>query len=214
MTLVTGGGRRRIGLLGGTFDPPHIGHLRVAVAVRHALDLDEVLLVPNGDPWQKRDARDLTPAALRLEMVDAATEALTPTARVAVSDVEVRRPGPSYTADTVSQLQGAEPGLEVIVVLGRDAAELLPTWERLDEVLDRAVVAVVDRPGAAAGPLSGVDPSRVVAVEVEQLAVSSSGVRDLVAEGAPIDVLVPPGVAAVIAREGLYRGRGGRHVAG
>ncbi len=205
MNLVTTGRGRRIGLLGGTFDPPHIGHLRVAVTVRHAMDLDEVVLVPAGDPWQKRGTQRPSGAAVRLEMARRAVEeALTPGSGVAVSDVEVRRRGPSYTVDTVATLQDHDPDVDVVVVLGRDAAALVPTWERHEDLLRRVVLAVVDRPGGGAGPLVGLDPDRVVTVPVEQLDVSSSEVRALVARGAPVDVLVTPGVAAVIAREGLY----------
>lgn len=205
MTSVTGGGARRLGILGGTFDPPHIGHLRAAVAVRHALALDQVLLVPNGEPWQKRGVRPITPAPLRLEMVRAARAALDPGSGVEVSDVEVRREGPSFTVDTVAALQDADPDLEVTLVLGRDAAALLPTWERHQDLLARADLAVVDRPGTDPGPLTGLVGGRATEVEIERLDVSSSAIRALVARGAPIDVLVASEVAAVIGREGLYR---------
>ncbi len=206
MTSVTGGRGRRIGILGGTFDPPHIGHLRAAVAVRHALALDQVLLVPNSDPWQKRGVRTLTSAPLRLEMVRAARASLAPGSGVEVSDLEVRRGGPSFTIDTVVALQEADPELDVTVVLGRDAAALLPTWERHQELLRRAELAVVDRPGPASEPAPPLVGARVREVAMEQLDVSSSAIRDLVRQGFPIDVLVAPAVAEVIAREGLYRG--------
>ncbi|MGI8937331.1 MAG: nicotinate-nucleotide adenylyltransferase [Iamia sp.] len=205
MTSVTGLGGRTVGVLGGTFDPPHIGHLRAAVAVRHALALDRVLLVPNGDPWQKRGVRPITPAPLRLEMVRAAQAVLASGSGVEVSDREVRRDGPSFTIDTVVALQEADPDLEVTLILGRDAAALLPTWERHDDLLRRAHLAVVDRPGSAPGPPLHLEGARLQEVAIEQLDVSSSAIRDLVDQGDPIDVLVAPGVAAVIDREGLYR---------
>lgn len=202
MTSVT---TRRIGILGGTFDPPHIGHLRVAVAVRHALGLDEIRLVPNGDPWQKRGQRRITPSGLRLQMVHLSIELLTPDSGVVVSDVEVRRAGPSYTIDTVAALQEGDD-VEVTVVLGRDAAALLPTWERYQELLGRVVLAVVDRPGVDRRSLGPEVTAREVPIAIDALDVSSSGVRHLVAEGAPIDALVAPSVAALIHQEGLYRG--------
>lgn len=204
MTLVTRGGGRRIGLLGGTFDPPHVGHLRVAVAARHALGLAEVRLVPNGDPWQKRGRRPISSSALRLEMTRLSTELLTAEAGVVVSDVEVRRAGASYTIDTVVALQD-EGATEVTVILGRDAAALIPTWERVQDLLDRVTVAVVDRPGAEVVALPPEVEARAVTVAVEALDVSSSGIRDLVAAGVPVDALVAPSVARLIAREGLYR---------
>ena len=109
----------RIGVFGGTFDPPHIGHLAVAVEVRHALALDRVLMVVANDPWQKRGARVLTPAADRLEMVRAAAQDLD---GVEADDREIRRGGPSYTVDTVEELLGEQPGAELFVVVGADAA--------------------------------------------------------------------------------------------
>lgn len=188
--------------MGGTFDPPHIGHLRAAVRVRHALDLDVVLFVPAGDPWQKRGDRAITPGPVRLEMARAAVEGLD---GLEVSDIEVRRPGPSYTLDTVDELRAADPGARLTLVLGADAAALIPTWERPAEVLAQVRLAVVPRPGAPMTvDLPGAD---VVAVEVEQLAVSSTSLRADVAAGRPVDVLVPPGVAAIIERRGLYRRR-------
>ncbi|HYI60903.1 MAG TPA: nicotinate-nucleotide adenylyltransferase [Acidimicrobiales bacterium] len=200
MTSVTGeGGNRGIGVLGGTFDPPHIGHLRAAVMVRHALELDVVLLVPNGDPWQKR-VRAVTPAPIRLEMARAAALGVP---GLEVSDAEVRREGPSYTVDTVAELRAERPDRPVTVILGTDAAALVPTWERPDELLAQARLAVVARPGAP-GPvvLPGAD---LVHVDLEQLDVSSSRLRADVAAGHPIDVLVAPGVIDVIGRRRLYR---------
>ena len=134
----------RIGVFGGTFDPPHIGHLAVAVEVRHALALDRVLMVVANDPWQKRGARVLTPAADRLEMVRAAVEDLD---GIEADDREIRRGGPSYTVDTVEELLGEQPQAEVFVVVGADAAAGLRTWERADELAALVTVVVVRRPG-------------------------------------------------------------------
>lgn len=201
MTSVTGRGRR-IGLLGGTFDPPHIGHLAVAVDVRHRLALDEVLLVPAGDPWQKRGTRTITPAPDRLALVGAAVAGLP---GVGVSAVEVDRPGASYTIDTVEALLGAEPGLEIVLVVGADAARGIPTWERHADLLALVTLAVVDRPGSPGVTADGLDGARIVIVEVPALDVSSTDLRRRVAAGEPIDVLTPPAVVDLVGALGLYR---------
>ncbi len=190
---------RAIGVLGGTFDPPHIGHLVAAVSARHALGLDEVLLVPAGDPWQKSGARAVTPAEVRMEMVAAAVEGLE---GVRASDVEVRRPGPSYSVDTVAALRAAEPSVAVTLVLGRDAAAGLATWHRYDELLALARLAIVDRDG---GPPVLPPGAEAVVVPMPRLDVSSTDLRARVAAGAPLDVLVPAAVIDVIARHRLYR---------
>ena len=203
MTPVTEeGGRRGLGLLGGTFDPPHIGHLAAAVSARHALDLDTVLLVPAGDPWQKRGTRDITPGPLRLEMVEGATRGL---AGLRASDVEVRRPGPSYTLDTIVALREDRPDLAITLVLGRDAVAGIRTWHRWEDVLARAEVAVIDRDGEGIGDLDLPAGMRVTSVPMPRLDVSSTDLRRRVAAGEPIDVLTPPPVVRIIAERGLYR---------
>ncbi len=201
MTSVTSGkGSRQLGILGGTFDPPHIGHVRAAVRARHALGLDVVLLVPAGDPWQKRGDRAITSAGVRWEMTQAAVAGI---AGLEAADLEIRRPGPSYTVDTVAELRAAEPDVGITLVLGSDAAALIPTWERPDELLSQVRIAVVPRPGAAVPvALPGAD---VVTVDVEELDVSSSRLRADVVAGRPLDVLVAPGVAGLIERHRLYR---------
>lgn len=204
MTSVTGAGARRVGVFGGTFDPPHIGHLRAAVSVRHTLGLDAVVMVPSGDPWQKRGTRPITPGAIRLEMVRAAAAGL-PDIGIEVSEAEVRRAGASFTVDTVAEMRASEPAVQVTVILGADAAALLPTWERVDELKTQVRLAVVRRPGSGfEAPALGSPP--VALVDMERLDVSSSAIRADVARGAPVDVLVPPGVLEVITRHGLYRG--------
>lgn len=203
MTSVTsgaGGAPARVGLLGGTFDPPHIGHLAAAVNARHQLGLDEVLLVPNGDPWQKRGSRTVTPATTRLELTEAAAQGLT---GVRTSAIEVERPGATYTIDTVEALDEAWPGVEIALVVGRDAAEGLETWERHDELLARVRVAVVDRPGSRR-PLPDLGEGARW-VDIPQLDVSSTDLRRRVAAGAPIDVLTPAAVVELVRRHGLYR---------
>lgn len=193
----------RIGIFGGTFDPPHIGHLVTAADVRHRLGLERMLLVVANDPWQKRGVRALSPAADRLAMVAAAVDGV---AGLEASDIEIRRGGPSYTAETVAGLRGSQPDCEVFIVLGSDAAAGLLTWERVEEVRDHATIAVVDRPGSL--PWAELEGFASVVVEVPRLDVSSTEVRRRVAEGRPIDFLVPPPVASLIARSSIYGGRG------
>lgn len=200
MTSVTPGAPSRVGLLGGTFDPPHIGHLAAAVNARHQLGLDQVILVPAGDPWQKRGTRAVTPGTLRLELTEAAAGGLE---GIVTSAIEVERPGPSYTIETVEELERRWPGVELTLVVGRDAAAGLATWERHDELLDRVRVAVVDRPGPRLPlPDLGEDARWV---DIPLLDVSSTDLRRRVAAGEPIDVLVPGAVVALVRRHGLYR---------
>ena len=154
---MTGWGER-IGLFGGTFDPPHVGHLAAAVNARHDLGLDVVLLVVANVPWQKVGERAVSPAEVRLELVRLAVGDVE---GVEVCDLEIRRGGPSYTADTVRELFEEDPSRELYVIVGSDAAAGLPTWERVDEVRQRALIAVVDRPGGTLGPPVGWDGERV-----------------------------------------------------
>jgi nicotinate-nucleotide adenylyltransferase len=191
---------RRIGIFGGTFDPPHVGHLVTAVNVRHELSLDVVALVVAAVPWQKLGTRSITRAEDRLAMVEAAAAGV---AGIEASDVELRRGGPSYTADTLADLRAAEPSAELFVVLGSDAAAGLGSWERVEEVRDGATIVVVDRPGSRSQPpLPG---WRWVRVEVPRLEVSSTDLRARVLDGRPLDYLMPPAVLDCIRARGLYR---------
>lgn len=188
----------RIGVFGGTFDPPHVGHLVAAVNVRHALALDVVLLVVANVPWQKVGARNVTPAADRLAMVRAAVGDVE---GIEASALEIDRGGPSYTADTLAELARRHPGAELFLVLGSDAAAGLPTWDRVDQVRQGATVVVVDRPGGAAPVLDG---WRYERVEVPRLEVSSTDLRARVADGRPLDYLLTPAVIDCIRGRGLY----------
>ena len=194
---------RRVGVLGGTFDPVHIGHLVTAAEVRWVAGLDVVLLVVANEPWQKVGARPMTPAADRLAVVQAAVEGV---AGVEASSIEVDRGGPTYTADTLAELAGDE----LFLVVGADVAAALGTWKRVDEIQARlAGLLVVDRPGFAAtsGLVEGLRVAGwpgVAAVAVPRLEVSSTDLRRRVAEGRPIEFLVPPGAIHEIAQRGLY----------
>ncbi|MGE0229380.1 MAG: nicotinate-nucleotide adenylyltransferase [Dehalococcoidia bacterium] len=201
-------GRVRAGVLGGTFDPPHIAHLAVGAAARHELALDRVLFVPAGDPWRKAD-RDVTPAAVRLRMLRAA---LDPLLWAEVCTVEVERGGPSYSADTMEQLlREAGDDVDWWFIAGDDALADMPNWHEPDRLLAAARLALVWRlPGVP------VIPSRVRArfpdivdrvniVPMPPLEVSSTDLRERVATGRSTAVLLPEGVRAVIDELGLYR---------
>ncbi len=192
-------GPRRIGILGGTFDPPHVGHLVMAVEVRDALALDVVLLVVAHEPWQKVGERPVSPSADRLALVEAAVADLD---GVEACDLEIRRGGPSYTADTLAELAAAGPGDELWLILGADAAAGLPTWERGDEVAERARIVVAAREGETGSPPPGWS-WRVV--PMTRIDVSSTELRDRVAEGRTIEVLVPAATRAEIDARRLYR---------
>lgn len=191
--------RERIGVFGGTFDPVHNGHVVAAVETRAALDLDRVLLVVAGDPWQKRD-RVVASAADRLAMVEAA---VTEIEAVETSTLEIEREAPSVTADTLEAL--AVPGRELFLILGTDAVANMPTWRRLEDTRHLATLAIVER-----GGVRGVDPPgdgwRVEHVRIPQLEIASTDLRDRLASGRPIDGLVPPAAVRVIRERGLYTG--------
>jgi nicotinate-nucleotide adenylyltransferase len=190
--------RERIGVFGGTFDPPHVGHLVTAVNVRYALDLTRVLLVVANVPWQKEGSRVITDAADRLAMVEAAVAGVD---GLEASSIEIERGGPSYTIDTLAELQRRHPDAELFVVLGGDAAAGLPSWERFDDVARQATMVVVDRPGTTAALPAG---PAWVRVEVPRLDVSSTDLRERVADGRPLDYLLPPAVVERIRWRGLY----------
>jgi len=198
--------RPRVGVLGGTFDPPHRAHLALAAAAREALRLDRVLFVVAGDPWRKSD-RQVTPAALRVEMVRAA---IAPLAWAEVSTVEVDREGPSYTAETLEAL--VRPGEDWWFILGADALADMPAWREPRRIVASARLAVARRPRAV-GPLvpaalREVVPdveSRIDEVEMPPLDISATDIRERIRRGAATDAPLPPVVREVIDREGLYR---------
>ena len=190
----------RLGIFGGTFDPPHVGHLVVAVNARYALRLDRVLLVVANDPWQKSGGRAVSPAPDRLAMVQAAVGDVE---GLEASTLELDRGGTSYTADTLTSLRAEDPERELVLILGSDAAAGLPTWERADEVRSLAAIAVVVRPGAEEErPPPGWDWERL---ETPRLEVSSTDLRARVVDGRPLDYLLTPPVIACIEARGLYR---------
>jgi nicotinate-nucleotide adenylyltransferase len=195
---VTSTASLRIGLFGGTFDPPHVGHLVTAVNVRHALNLDIVILMVANDPWQKSGSRDVTTAEDRFAMVEAAVSVVD---GVVAGRDEVDRGGPSYTADTLMALAEKHPGAELFTIVGDDAAAGLTSWTRVEQVAEYSQLVVVDRPGVAVELPKQFNWLRV---ESPRLEVSSTDLRSRFSDGRPLDYLVTEPVLHVIEQRGLY----------
>jgi nicotinate-nucleotide adenylyltransferase len=191
----------RIGVMGGTFDPIHHGHLAAASEAGSAFDLDEVIFVPTGRPWQKA-GRPLAPAEDRYLMTVIATAA---NPLFSVSRIEIDRPGDTYTADTLRELRAQRgPEADFFFLIGADALSGLATWHEPEDVLALAHFVGLTRQGhqLADGSLGSDDFSLM---EVPALEISSSICRDRVRAGLPIRYLVPDGVISYISKRGLYR---------
>lgn len=205
MSDAAGGQRARVGILGGAFNPPHLGHLWLAQEAHARLGLDRVLLVPFGQaPHRVLEADPGPEQRLRMAQLAAGGDE-----RLGVSAIEVDRPGPSYMADTLTQLREIEPATELTLVLGADQAMRLRGWHEPERVLDRARVAVADREGfgrdevvAALDGLAGAEA--IEGFALPRIEVSSTLVRERVAAGLPIRYLVPDAVAEHVAEQGLY----------
>ncbi|MEE8373732.1 MAG: nicotinate-nucleotide adenylyltransferase [Dehalococcoidia bacterium] len=202
----------RIGVFGGTFDPIHSGHLVIAEDVRLKLGLEEVLFMPAGQPWLKAE-RDVTEAAHRLEMAMLAT-ALNP--HFNVSTIELDRPGPTYTVDTIAELKsGVAAGAELCFILGLDALAELPQWKDPERLVNMCRLVGLRRPGYEKidfRPLESGVPNaseRVMMVDTPLIDVSATDIRSRVSRGISIRDLVPRVVEDYIAQHGLYR-RGGK----
>jgi len=195
----------RLGILGGTFDPIHIGHLAAARAAIDCAQLDRVLFVPSAQPPHRGAAT--AGAVDRLAMTRLAVEG---EPRFEVSDVEVKRGGASYTADTLSELHGTRPQDDLFLILGWDAARLFNTWHEPGRVNALASVVVVGRPGTEApGPselaAAGLDPERVIKCFVATPDVSATELRHALAAGESVAGKVPPAVERYVAQHHLYR---------
>ena len=208
MSGATRTGLPRIGLLGGTFDPPHLAHLVLAAAARRALHLDRVVFVPAGDPWRKTD-RGVTPAESRLRIVRAAVESALPWAEV--SAVEVQRSRPTYTVDTLEELRTDAPDAHWWSILGWDALADLPNWHQPERIIALARIAVAQRgdppetvPAAPTEALPALG-ARVDPVPMPRLDISASDLRRRVREGLPTAPLLPTAVRRAIEELGLYR---------
>jgi nicotinate-nucleotide adenylyltransferase len=203
---VTGAaGVQRVGILGGAFNPPHLGHLCLAQEAHARLGLDRVLLVPFGQaPHRTLEADPGAAERLQLARLAAGDDQ-----RLGVSGIEVDRPGPSYMADTLTLLREIEPATELTLILGADQAMRLRTWHEPERVLERARVAVADREGfgrddvvAALDGLAGAEA--IEGFALPRIEISSTLVRERVAAGLPVRYLVPDAVADRIAEQRLY----------
>ena len=195
-------GRRRVGVMGGTFDPIHHGHLVAASEVQAWFDLDEVVFVPTGEPWQKAD-RVVSPAEHRYLMTVVATAS---NPRFTVSRVDIDRGGPTYTIDTLRDLAAVLPDAELFFITGADALGEIFTWRDAERLFELAHFVGCTRPGYEMDPslLSGIPTERLTLIEVPALAISSSDCRDRRAAGEPVWYLVPDGVVQYIAKHDLY----------
>jgi len=195
----------RLGVLGGTFDPMHNGHVAAGEAAVECAGLDEVVFVPTGNPPHRPPA-EASPAQ-RLEMCRLATA---DEPQLSVSDLEVQREGPSFTLDTLLALRGANPHAELFLVLGWDAASQFRSWHKPDEVLAIAPIVVVSRPGRNAPGeadlrTAGLDPARIILCARTTPSVSGSEIRRAIAAGKSISGMVPEAVERYIAAHHLYR---------
>ncbi len=194
-------GKRRLGVMGGTFDPIHHGHLVAASEVAAQFQLDEVVFVPTGQPWQKSH-RDVSPAEDRYLMTVIAT-AENP--QFSVSRIDLDRGGPTYTVDTLRDLRALNPDTDLYFITGADALAQLLTWRDTEELFSLAHFIGVTRPGHhLTNP--GLPEGGVSLVEVPALAISSTDCRARVAKGEPIWYMVPDGVVRYIDKRELYRG--------
>ena len=186
--------------MGGTFDPVHHGHLVAASEVASRFQLDEVVFVPTGEPWQKTD-RQVSAAEDRYLMTVIATAS---NPRFTVSRADIDREGPTYTIDTLTEMHETYPDAELFFITGADALEQILSWHKVDEMFGYAHFIGVTRPGYR---LNGehLPGGSVTLVEVPAMAISSTGCRDRVAAGEPVWYLVPDGVVQYISKRGLYR---------
>ncbi|GAA2968763.1 nicotinate-nucleotide adenylyltransferase [Glutamicibacter bergerei] len=187
----------RLGVMGGTFDPIHNGHLVAASEVASEYDLDEVVFVPTGQPWQK-STRDVSAAEHRYLMTVIATAS---NPGFTVSRVDIDREGATYTHDTLLDLRAERPEAELFFITGADALSRIASWKDIDQVWDLAHFVGVSRPGHV---LPELHQENVSLLEIPALAISSTDCRGRVAQGKPVWYLVPDGVVQYIAKYGLY----------
>lgn len=190
----------RRGILGGTFDPPHLAHLVAAETSYRQLGLDIVTLIPAGSPWQKA-GRAVSDPRHRIAMTERSIQGID---YLEVDDREVRRPGATYTIDTIESFGSTD---EIVLIVGADAAAGVDTWHRPDDVQARAIFAVMPRAGIAVAEVAAaVDPASVTWLRTPELAISSTELRDRVARGDSIRFLVADAVWRYIADQRLYAG--------
>jgi nicotinate-nucleotide adenylyltransferase len=190
----------RIGVMGGTFDPIHHGHLVAASEVAQSFDLDEVVFVPTGRPWQKDEVSSSEHRYLMTVIATASNP------RFTVSRVDIDRAGPTYTIDTLRELKRDRPTAELFFITGADAIAQILSWRDHDELWDLAHFVAVSRPGHILST-DGLPTEDVSQLEIPALAISSTDCRDRVEHGNPVWYLVPDGVVQYIAKHHLYRSK-------
>jgi nicotinate-nucleotide adenylyltransferase len=193
-------GGRRLGVMGGTFDPVHHGHLVAASEVAGRFGLDEVVFVPTGEPWQKSE-REVSNPEHRYLMTVIATAS---NPRFTVSRVDLDRPGPTFTIDTLRDLTAERPGTDLFFITGADALTQILGWKDADGLFELAHFIGVTRPGHRLDG-SGLPADRVSLLEIPALSISSTDCRTRVLEGRPVWYLVPDGVVQYIAKHRLYQ---------
>lgn len=190
----------KLALFGGSFDPPHLGHLAFAHFALDALQPDRLLWLPAGRQWQKPD-QIMAAGVHRVQMLKRLTAH---EKRFAVDDRELHRRGPSFTADTLREFTKQQPGAELMFLIGQDQYARLPTWYRAELVLELATLVVVPRAGEAVVTPPGMPPHRLQVLDLPDTPVSSTAVREALARGGDIAPLVGPEVASYIASHRLY----------
>jgi nicotinate-nucleotide adenylyltransferase len=195
---------RKLGMFGGAFDPPHLAHRALAGAALAQLQLDALHVLPTGRAWHK--TRPLTDAAHRLAMSRLTFEDLGP---VVLDDREIRRDGPSYTLDTLRELHAEHPQAELFLVMGKDQADVLPTWRNWQEIVTLATICVADRDVLTGQETRFVPPPEMAGrfrkIEMPAMDISATGIRARVAGGQGIAPLVSPAVARYIEQNHLYQ---------
>lgn len=201
--LVTTTAPRRLGLLGGTFDPPHLGHLAAALAVQTQVGLDEIVLMVANEPWQKVGGRQVTPASVRLEMTEALVDGIS---ELRADDREIRRGGPTYTVDTLEEILADQPETEIFLIVGADTAERLETWHRASDVVRLSTIVIVNRDDTSSAFPGFLRDSQVLNVTMNPVDVSSSAIREAVSHDNSIDAMTSSSVATIIRDCSLYVG--------
>jgi nicotinate-nucleotide adenylyltransferase len=198
----------KLGLLGGTFDPPHVGHVQIAEEAQRNLCLDEVIFIPAGMPWVKASMK-VSPASQRLEMIKLAAAGK---ACCSVCDIEVRRHGPSYTWQTLQELKELYPNDDLYFIMGWDNLASLPKWHHPDRIIKAAYLVAAPRVGAPRPDLNELDKlvpglaARTIILAGPEIDISATAIRQRVKLGESIGHLVAPPVDEYIKANGLYRG--------
>jgi nicotinate-nucleotide adenylyltransferase len=209
VTLNGIGDKYKVGILGGTFDPIHNAHLAIVDEARLQLELDEVVFIPAGQPWMKSD-RVITAAEHRVAML---LLAIADKFGFRLSTMEIDRPGPSYTVDTLAKLSNEFVGLsELYFIIGWDNLPDLPRWKEPARIIELCHLVALPRPGYSLPDLDALDKKvpgllkSVIIMERPQIDISGTEIRERVTKGLDISKMVPPGVAEYIREKGLYRG--------